>query len=98
MTDNIWIDITICVLCSALGGIIVATLFEFSPYAANRVRRAVLITFWLIVLCVAPLVVVGYIWGGVAVMIGVLAEFILAMIFSMVISLAQEEEKEAGND
>ena len=98
MTDNIWIDITICVLCSALGGIIVATLFEFSPYAANRVRRAVLITFWLIVLCVAPLVVVGYVWGAGAVAIGVFVEMALALIFGMVISFAQESEKEAGSD
>ena len=98
MTDNVWVDITICVLCSALGGIIVATLFEFSPYTANRVRRAVLITFWLIVLCVAPLVVVGYVWGFEAVAIGVFAEIVLAFIFGMVISLAQEEEKEAGNE
>ena len=98
MTDNIWIDITICVLCSVLGGTIVATLFEFSPYVPNRVRRAVLITVWIIVLCVAPLVVVGYIWGGLAVFIGVGVEFVLAIIFAMVISFAQEEEKKAGND
>ena len=84
MTDNIWIDITICVLCSALGGIIVATLFEFSPYAANRVRRAVLITFWLIVLGVAPLIVVGYIWGWEAVAIGVAVEVVLGTIFATV--------------
>lgn len=98
MTENIWIDITICVLCSALGGIIVATLFEFSPYAANRVGRAVLITFWLIVLCVAPLVVVGYIWGGVAVMIGIGAEVALGTIFGTVIEGAKEAEKKASND
>ena len=96
MTDNIWIDITICVLCSALGGIIVATLFEFSPYAANKVRRAILITFWLIVLCVAPLVVVGYVWGGEFVFFGFMAEIILGIIFGLVITGAKEAEKEGG--
>ena len=97
MTDNIWIDILICVLCSALGGVIVATLFEFSPYAPNRVRRAVLITFWLIIVGVAPLVVVGYVWGEMAVMIGVGAEAVLAFIFGIVIASAQEAEKKEGN-
>jgi len=93
MTDVLWIDITICVLCSALGGIIVATLFEFSPYAPDRVRRAVLITFWLIVLCVAPLIVVGYIWGAFAVIVGVFAEIVLGIIFGSVIAFTLETEK-----
>ena len=98
MTDNLWIDITICVLCSALGGVIVATLFEFSPYAPNRVRRAVLITFWLIIVGVAPLIVVGYVWGELAVMIGIGAEIVLVVIFVTVIASAQEAEKKEGND
>lgn len=98
MTDILWIDITICVLCSALGGIIVATLFEFSPYAPNRVRRAILITFWLIVVGVAPLVVVGYVWGWIAVLIGVGAEVVLAVIFGLVIETAQEAEKKEAKD
>ena len=98
MTDNIWIDIAICVLCSALGGLMVATLFEFNPYGPNKVARAVLITIWLILICVVPLIVVGYVWGGLAVMIGVFAEIALAIVFGSVIAFAQEEEKKEGND
>ena len=96
MTDVLWVDITICVLCSALGGVIVATLFEFSPYTPNRVRRAVLITFWLIVVGVTPLVIVGNVWGVSAVMLGILAEGALGLLFAGVIVAAQEAEKKEG--
>lgn len=76
---------------------IVATLFEFSPYAPNRVRRAVMITFWLLVVGVTPLVVVGYVWGPLAVFWGVMAEGAIGLLFAGVIAAAQEAEKKAGD-
>ena len=93
MTDNIWIDITICVLCSVVGGLIVATLFEFNPYGSSKVRRAVLTTFWLIFLSVSPLVIIYFIWGWSATFWVAMAIGIVWVIFSSVIQQAKETEK-----
>ncbi len=93
MTDNIWSDIAIWVLCSVVGGSIVATLFEFIPNWSSRVRRAVLITYWLIFLSVAPLVVVYLIWERNVLIVGVAVVVIFGIIFRPVVREAKEAEK-----
>ena len=93
MTDNFWIDVLICVLCSALGGLIVYTLVEFNPYGFSKVRRAVLVTFWLLFVGAIPLVIAYYFWGGMGVVFVGFLEIGLGLIFGTVIAATVEEEE-----
>ncbi len=94
MTDNIFIDIMICVLCSVLGGLIVGTLFEFNPYGPSKVRRYVLITIWLMVLIVAPVVVSSYIWKEAGFAFGLIGILTVGGIIFLVIMKARDDEEE----
>lgn len=94
MTDNLWIDILICVLCSTLGGVIVATLSEFNPYAPSKVRRAVLVTFWLVSLFVASIVIGLYYWGGNGIMAAIVVDAALFVLFYSVIDANKENRNE----
>lgn len=66
---------------------------EFNPYGPSKVRRAVLVTFWLLFVGAVPLVIAYYMWGvdgaaGVAFL-----EILLGVIFWTVIVMAGAEEE-----
>ena len=95
MTAEMWFDIAVCVLCSVFGGLIVGTFSEFVPMRPSLVRRWVLVTFWILFVSGAVLVVMGLQWGENGVIGGSFGLIVLGVLLLGVITSALEEGKEA---
>lgn len=94
MIEIPWMDITISVLSSMVGGFFVATFFEFSPYGPNKVRRNVLIALWVLALIAAPPILAFHLWGGDAALAAIFAVMVvgLTVFIVIVITMAKDEE------
>ena len=93
MGESIWVDVAICIICSVIGGIFVATFFQVNPYVPSRVTKYVLVTLSLIIFAGATLLICYHLWGGYGVMFGIFGEVALAIVLTSVIQTAKESEK-----